>query len=127
MKARIVVAAIDMAVARRGDVAGCILHSDRGSQGGFNWWSQYLQTWRRAWDASRDGWWTVDGSSGDEVAGKAPIRRDVERQFWVKVVEGLSSEEAAIACAVCRDPSGLGGSAKRGGMLQDGWAVDFTS
>ena len=33
MKARLVVAAIEMAVARRGgDVAGCILHSDRGSQ-----------------------------------------------------------------------------------------------
>ncbi len=33
MKARLVVAAIDMAVARRGgDVAGCIVHSDRGSQ-----------------------------------------------------------------------------------------------
>jgi transposase InsO family protein len=32
MKARLVVAAIDMAVARRGDLAGCILHSDRGSQ-----------------------------------------------------------------------------------------------
>lgn len=33
MKARIVVAAIEMAVARRGgEVAGCIFHSDRGSQ-----------------------------------------------------------------------------------------------
>jgi putative transposase len=33
MKARLVVAAIEMAVARRGgNVAGCILHSDRGSQ-----------------------------------------------------------------------------------------------
>ncbi len=33
MKARLVVAAIEMAVARRGgDMAGCILHSDRGSQ-----------------------------------------------------------------------------------------------
>jgi transposase InsO family protein len=32
MKARLVVAAIEMAVARRGDIAGCILHSDRGSQ-----------------------------------------------------------------------------------------------
>jgi transposase InsO family protein len=31
MKARLAVAALD-AVARRGDVAGCILHSDRGSQ-----------------------------------------------------------------------------------------------
>ncbi len=32
MKARLVVAAIEMAVARRGEAAGCILHSDRGSQ-----------------------------------------------------------------------------------------------
>ncbi|MFN8038884.1 MAG: IS3 family transposase [Acidimicrobiales bacterium] len=33
MKARLAVAAIEMAVARRdGDVAGCIVHSDRGSQ-----------------------------------------------------------------------------------------------
>jgi putative transposase len=31
MKARLVVAAIEIAVARRGDVAGCIWHSDRGS------------------------------------------------------------------------------------------------
>jgi len=32
MKARLVVAALEMAIARRGDVDGCILHSDRGSQ-----------------------------------------------------------------------------------------------
>jgi putative transposase len=32
MKARLVVNAIEMAAARRGEVAGCILHSDRGSQ-----------------------------------------------------------------------------------------------
>jgi putative transposase len=32
MKARLVVTAINNAVARRGEVAGCILHSDRGSQ-----------------------------------------------------------------------------------------------
>ena len=32
MKARLAVAAIEMAAARRGDVAGCIVHSDRGSQ-----------------------------------------------------------------------------------------------
>ena len=32
MKARLVVAAVEMAVARRNEVAGCILHSDRGSQ-----------------------------------------------------------------------------------------------
>lgn len=32
MKARLVVAAVEMAVARRGDVAGCLFHTDRGSQ-----------------------------------------------------------------------------------------------
>ncbi len=32
MKSRLVVAALETAVARRGDVAGCIVHSDRGSQ-----------------------------------------------------------------------------------------------
>lgn len=32
MKARLAVQALDNAVARRGNVAGCILHSDRGSQ-----------------------------------------------------------------------------------------------
>jgi hypothetical protein len=42
MKARLAVNALDNAVARRGDVAGCILHSDRGSQGGLNWSSQHL-------------------------------------------------------------------------------------
>jgi putative transposase len=32
MKSRLAVAALNNAVARRGDVAGCILHTDRGSQ-----------------------------------------------------------------------------------------------
>ncbi|WP_334139472.1 IS3 family transposase [Corynebacterium variabile] len=32
MKSRLAVQAIDNAVARRGDVAGCVVHSDRGSQ-----------------------------------------------------------------------------------------------
>ena len=60
MKSRLAVAALNNAVARRqlegGDVAGCIVHSDRGSQGGFNWSSQHLD----------DGgvWWRVRGSLG---------------------------------------------------------------
>ena len=32
MKSRLAVAALNNAVARRGDVAGCVLHTDRGSQ-----------------------------------------------------------------------------------------------
>ncbi|MCT1724321.1 DDE-type integrase/transposase/recombinase, partial [Kocuria marina] len=37
MTAKLAVDAIRNALARRGDVAGCILHADTGSQGGFNW------------------------------------------------------------------------------------------
>ena len=33
--------ALDMAIAQR-NPEGVIHHSDRGSQGGFNWWSQHL-------------------------------------------------------------------------------------
>ncbi|MGW7171033.1 hypothetical protein ACWGH3_38335 [Streptomyces sp. NPDC054884] len=40
--ADLVVAALNMAAATRGgDVRGVIFHSDRGSEGGFNWWSQH--------------------------------------------------------------------------------------
>ena len=42
MTAKLAVDAVRNAVARRGEVAGCILHADRGSQGGFNRSSQHL-------------------------------------------------------------------------------------
>jgi transposase InsO family protein len=53
MKSRLAVQALENAVAMRGDVAGCVVHSDRGSQGGFNRSSQHLdrggvQQWRRS-------------------------------------------------------------------------------
>ncbi|WP_341855011.1 DDE-type integrase/transposase/recombinase [Brachybacterium sp. GPGPB12] len=41
MKARLAVNALDNAVSRRSDAAGCIVHSDRGTQGGFNRWMQH--------------------------------------------------------------------------------------
>ena len=45
MKSRLAVQALDNAVANRAalsqHVTGCIVHSDRGSQGGFNWSSQH--------------------------------------------------------------------------------------
>ncbi|XTZ19174.1 DDE-type integrase/transposase/recombinase [Micromonospora echinospora] len=42
MKSRLAVAALDNAAARRSGLAGCILHTDRGSQGGLNRSSQHL-------------------------------------------------------------------------------------
>ena len=44
MKSRLAVQALEHAVARRDAVAGCVVHSDRGSQGGFNRSSQHLVT-----------------------------------------------------------------------------------
>lgn len=51
MKSTLAAAALDHAVAMRSRVA-TIVHSDRGSQGGFNWSSQHpdrggVQQWRR--------------------------------------------------------------------------------
>ncbi|QQB63087.1 IS3 family transposase [Kytococcus sedentarius] len=60
MTSQLAVDALEMAIARRGrdTTAGCVVHADRGSQGGFNWSSQHLQCgggqgWRRWTGAGR--------------------------------------------------------------------------
>jgi IS30 family transposase len=62
------------------------------------------------------GWMvTQTGRPAMRSPGRPPIRRDVERAFWLKITEGLTSEEAGIACGV----SGAVGSRwfrERGGM-----------
>ncbi|GGV09430.1 IS30 family transposase [Kitasatospora aureofaciens] len=47
--------------------------------------------------------------------GRPPVRRDVERAFWRKIAEGLTSEDAAIACGVS-GPVGSRWFRQRGGM-----------
>ena len=47
--------------------------------------------------------------------GRPPVRRDVERGFWMRIAEGLSSEEAALACGVS-GPVGARWFRERGGM-----------
>jgi hypothetical protein len=39
---------------------------------------------------------TITGRPAMRSPGRPPIHRDVERAFWLKVAEGLTSEEAAI-------------------------------
>lgn len=47
------------------------------------------------------GWMvTQTGRPAMRSPGRPPVRRDVERAFWVKIAEGLSSEDAAKACGV---------------------------
>lgn len=62
------------------------------------------------------GWMvTLTGRPSMRSPGKPPIRRDVERTFWVKIAEGLTSEDAAIACGVS-GPVGTRWFRERGGM-----------
>jgi hypothetical protein len=62
------------------------------------------------------GWMmTVTGRPAMRSPGRPPIRRDVERSFWVKIAEGLTSEDAAVACGVS-GPVGSRWFRERGGM-----------
>src|SRR5215203_6027395 len=43
---------------------------------------------------------TVTGRPAMRSPGRPPIRRESERRFWLRIAEGLSSEDAAAACGV---------------------------
>ncbi len=47
--------------------------------------------------------------------GRPPIRRDLERAFWVQIAAGLTSEDAAVACGVS-GPVGTRWFRNAGGM-----------
>ena len=90
MKARLVVAAIEMAVARRGDVAGCILHSDRGSQGGLNRPSQHLD------GGGVSGWGRCGSGSGrSSCIGGRCRRRGGRRWRGVRIGSGSGRRSPA--------------------------------
>ncbi len=62
------------------------------------------------------GWMTeLTGRSPMKSPGKPSLRRDVERSFWRKVAEGLSSEEAALAVGASQ-AAGSRWFRERGGM-----------
>jgi IS30 family transposase len=47
------------------------------------------------------GWMTTrTGRPAMRSPGRPPVRRDIERAFWVRIAEGLTSEDAAVACGV---------------------------
>ena len=62
------------------------------------------------------GWMvTQTGRPAMRSPGRPPIRRDVERAFWHRIAEGMTSEDAAIACGVS-GPVGSRWFRERGGM-----------
>ncbi|MEV0398362.1 DDE-type integrase/transposase/recombinase [Polymorphospora rubra] len=81
MKSRLAVNALHNAVARRGRVAGCVLHTDRGSQGEFNRSSQHLDHGGLRWSAARSRCLRcrlVRGGSGRRIGrcGRRCVHRD---------------------------------------------------
>ncbi len=58
---------------------------------------------------------TKTGRAPMRSPGRPPPRREVERAFWVKIAEGLSSEDAAVAVGVS-GPVGSRWFRQRGGM-----------
>ena len=85
MKARLAVAALDNAAARRTDVAGCILHSDRGSQFRSRKLHRALARHRMVGSMGQVG------SAGDNAAMEsffALLQKNVlDRQRWATRVE----------------------------------------
>jgi putative transposase len=71
MKASIAVSALRNAIGLR-DPAGTIVHSDRGSQGGFNWSSQHLVIVEVFDGSSAAGSGSCDAGE-DEVAGSSEV------------------------------------------------------
>src|SRR3954449_7131433 len=62
------------------------------------------------------GWMiTQTGRPAMRSPGRPPIRRDVERTFWIKIAQGMSSERAAVECGVSA-PEGSRWFRQRGGM-----------
>ena len=58
---------------------------------------------------------TLTGRPAMRSPGRPPARRDVERAFWVKVAQGLSTEEAGAAVGVSQ-PVATRWFRERGGM-----------
>jgi hypothetical protein len=97
MKSRLAVAALDNAAARRADLAGCVLHTDRGSQGGLNWSSQHLT------------FMEVFGGATAAVSGSGVAAGDAVP--W--------SADAGQACGACVLAADRSGQAHGGGGDRD--------
>ena len=114
MDARIAAAALKAAIRNRAPPKGCTHHSDRGSQGRFNWSSQH----HGRGFAMSTGKRRLNGLGREPLLspGRPPVAgRDERQRFWVSIAAGLSSENAVIGAGV---PQAIGTRwfRKAGGM-----------
>ena len=100
MRTELVTAALNMAVAFRGHrPPKVVFHADRGTQGGFNWSSQHLES--EVGMGRPAGWMTsLTGRSPMKSPGAPAHRREVQRQFWIEIAKGLWAEDAAEVVGV---------------------------
>jgi Integrase core domain len=106
MRTELVLDALEMASGLRRPGEGLIAHSDRGSQGGFNWSSQHL-----VMEVVRDGCWQA--SAGDS----SDARSDVVAG---PAVGGPTGGSAAVLASDRRWVLERG-RGRRGGRVASGW------
>jgi putative transposase len=111
MKASLAVSALRNALALRAPAPGLVVHSDRGSQGGFNWSSQRFDG-----EVERWGVCSVSRMSGPTVV-RSRLRAD---RRWLGARTGLGSgprsrvgsrPRTRVSRHACRGRSGSAGSA----------------
>ena len=112
MKVRLAVNALDSAVSRRRDAAGCIVHSDRGSQGGFNWSSQHLVI-AEVSDGSSSAGSRSGGATEASVAGAS----EVPPAYRGSILGG--DREGAVAHRGCC--GGRRGASRRSAVVPQRW------
>src|SRR5690606_36366547 len=111
MTARLAVAALEDAVARRGNVNGCIVHSDRGSQGVINRSSQHLD--REVVDGSTTAGGRQGGSSEAPFAGASEVSEAGRGGVLGRDREGSACRRS---CGGCRR-----GARGRGALVPARW------
>ena len=80
--------------------AQCFAESHTGVLTRFKRWMQHLDM--EVFSMGRPPGWAaaLTGRAVMRSPGRPPVRRDLERAFWGKIAEGLTSEDAAMACGV---------------------------
>ena len=97
----LVTSALGMAISNRQPDTGTVIHSDQGTQGGFNWWSQHLVMKEVMMGVVKGREAVRALRPAMRSPGRPPVgRREHRERFWEGIAGGLSSEDAGVAAGV---------------------------